>query len=161
MNRSQAFIVTSTLFFIAGGTLFFYLSKPLRTHDAVKSVNVEKETGFRGDVVVLDSLYKQYVAVLKANDQSAIAGADALLTKQFSILKKQYAGSSPPGMLAAKLIRNYEVRVLLNQKLVGRRNLQGDEVARLSQRIKELETMNQDLKTQNQMVQQALLTLPQ
>lgn len=159
MTRSQSFIVTTVALFVLGGTLFFYLTSPLRKDETVKSVNVEKETGFRAEVVVLDSLYKQYVKVLKANDQSAIAGADALLNKQFSVIKKQYAGSSPPAMLAAKLIRNYEVRVLLNQKLLGRRNLQADEVNRLTQRIKELETINQDLKTQNQMVQQALLTL--
>lgn len=160
MNRSQLFIATTAVLFVLGGTLFYHLTKPLRKDDSVKSVNVEKESGFRAEVVVLDSLYNQYVSVLQAKDQSAIAGADALLNKQFSIIKKQYAGSSPPAMLAAKLIRNYEVRVMLNQKLLGRRNLQADEVARLVQRIKELEIVNQDLKTQNQMVQQALLTLP-
>lgn len=160
MNRSQLFIATTAVLLVLGGTLFYHLTKPLRKDDSVKSVNVEKESGFRAEVVVLDSLYNQYVSVLQAKDQSAIAGADALLNKQFSIIKKQYAGSSPPAMLAAKLIRNYEVRVMLNQKLLGRRNLQADEVARLVQRIKELEIVNQDLKTQNQMVQQALLTLP-
>lgn len=161
MNRSQWFIVSSTAFFIVGGILFFYLTKPLRKDQTIKAVNTEKESGFRSEVVVLDSLYKNYVSVLVTNDQSAIAGADALLNKQFGIIKKQYAGSSPPAKLAAKLIRNYEVRLLLNQKILDRRNLQAEEVNRLKKMIATLETANQDLKTQNQMVQQALLTLPQ
>lgn len=158
MSRSQWFIVTTTALFVVGGFLFYHLTKPLRTDETVKAVNADKESGFRAEVVVLDSLYKNYIRVLAANDQSAIAGADALLNNQFSVIKKQYAGSSSPAILAAKLIRNYEVRVFLNQKLLDRRNLQSGEVARLTKLLTELEVANQDLKTQNQMVQQALLS---
>jgi hypothetical protein len=161
MNRSQWFIAGSTAFFVIGGILFFHLTKPFRKDQTVKAVNTEKERGFRSEVIVLDSLYKNYISVLATNDQSAIAGADVILNKQFGNIKKQYAGTSPPAKLAAKLIRNYEVRVLLNQKLLDRRNLQSEEVGRLKKMIAELEAANQDLKTQNQMVQQALLTLPQ
>lgn len=161
MTRSQAFIITSFALFLAIGLLFFYLTKSLRKDETIKSVNTEKESGFRAEVVVLDSLYKMYVKELALNNQSAIAGADALLDKQFTIIKKQYAGSSPPAMLAAKLIRNYEVRVLLKQRLLERKNLQSDEVNRLKKRLDELQAVNEDLKAQNQMVQQALLSLPQ
>ena len=151
--------MVSLVLLVAGGILFYFLAKPLRKDETVKSVNTEKESGFRSEVVVLDSLYKNYTAALNASDQSAIAGANALLNKQFAVLKKHYAGSSPPAVLAAKLIRNYEVRVLLNQKLQERKNLQSDEVVRLRKRMQELEVVNQDLKTRNQMVQQALLSL--
>jgi hypothetical protein len=161
MNRSQLFITVSLTLLITGGWLFFHLSKPLRKDATVKAVNANKEKGFREEVVILDSLYKDYVAVLATNDQSAIAGADALLNSQFSIIKKQYAGSSAPAILAAKLIRNYEVRVLLNQKVLDRKNMQLDEVNRLKKLVKKLDEENKDLKTQNQMVQQALLSLPQ
>ena len=159
INRSQAFIIFSLALLVAGGILFYFLTKSLRKDETVKSVNTVKESGFRGEVVVLDSLYKNYTVVLNAKDQSAIAEANALLNKQFIVLKKHYAGSSPPAVLAAKLIRNYEVRVLLNQKLLERKNLQSDEVSRLRKRMQELEVVNQDLKTRNQMVQQALLSL--
>ena len=159
MNRSQSFITGSLIFLLLGGLTFFYLTKSARRNETVKSVNADKESSFRAEVVVLDCLYKNYVTKLHANDQSATAGADALLNKQFLVLKQHYAGSSPPAVLAAKLIRNYEVRVLLNQKLMERRNLQSDEVSRLKNSVKTLEAHNQDLKTQNQMVQQALLSL--
>lgn len=161
MTRSQVYIITSVALLLIIGLLFFYLTKSLRKNETVKSVNAEKESGFRAEVVVLDSLYKSYVNLLAVNNQSAIAGADALLNKQFAVIKKQYGGSSAPAMLAAKLIRNYEVRVLLNQKLLERKNSQSDEANRLKKRIGELQALNEDLKTQNQMVQQALLNLPQ
>ena len=159
MDRSQWFITASLAFLIITGLSFYYLTKPFRKDETIKSVNTEKESGFRAEVVILDSLYKAYTKALAIGNQTSIASADAVLNKQFSIMKSQYAGSSPPAILAAKLIRNYEVRVLLNQKLLERKNLQSDEVNRVKKRIAELQTLNEDLKTQNQMVQQALLSL--
>ena len=161
MSRSQQFIILSLTLFFTGGWAAFNWTKYLRKNEAVKAVNAEKEKGFREEVVILDSLYHDYVDVLRSNDQSAIAGADALLNKQFLIIKKQYAGSSPPAILAAKLIRNYEVRLLLTHRMLDRKNVQSAEVSRLTKLVKVLEDENKELKTQNQMVQQALLSLPQ
>ena len=161
MNRSQQFIILSLILLFAGGWSVFNLTKYLRKNETVKAVNADKEKGFRDEVVILDSLYKDYVAVLASSDQSAIAGADVLLNKQFFVIKKQYAGTSPPAILAAKLIRNYEVRLLLNQRILERKNLQSGEIGRLTNLIKRMEDENEELKTQNQMVQQALLSLPQ
>ena len=161
MNRSQQFIILSLILLFTGGWCVFNWTKYLHKNDTVKAVNAEKEKGFREEVVILDSLYHDYVEVLGSSDQSAIAGADALLQKQCVIIKKQYAGSSPPAVLAAKLIRNYEVRLLLTHRMLDRKNLQSGEVSRLTKLVKGLEDENKELKTQNQMVQQALLSLPQ
>ncbi|MPR36077.1 hypothetical protein [Salmonirosea aquatica] len=162
MNRSQGFIVVTSVLLAGGGLLFYALSKPLRYDAGVKAISMEKESEFRAEVKVLDSLYRNYVsATLAADNQSAIALASAQLDKQLSGIKARYGGTgSPPAVLAAKLVRNYEFRLLLHQKLLGRRHLQADEVNRLSGRVRELEAQNAELKTQNQMVEQALLNLP-
>ena len=162
MNRSQGFIGVTSVLLVGGGMLFYFLSKPLRYEAGVKAISMEKESEFRAEAGILDSLYRNYVAATTtAGNQSAIAEASARLDKQLSGIKSRYAGTgSPPAVLAAKLVRNYEFRRLLHQKLLGRKNLQADEVNRLSSRIKELEAQNTELKTQNQMVEQALLNLP-
>lgn len=162
MNKSQWFITITVVLLAGGGMLFYFLSKPLQHDNGVKAISIEKENEFRAEAGILDSLYREYVAAaLAANNQSAIAEASARLDKRLSGVKSRYAGTgSPPAILAAKLVRNYEFRMLLNKKLIDRRNLQADEVNRLSGRIKEIEALNIDLKTQNQMVEQALLNLP-
>lgn len=162
MNRSQGFIGVTSVLLVGGGLLFYFLSKPMRRDDGVKAISMEKESEFRAEAGVLDSLYREYVrAITTADNQSAIAEASARLDKQLSGIRSRYTGTgSPPAVLAAKLVRNYEFRLLLHQKLLGRKNLQADEVSRLTGRIKELEAQNTDLKTQNQMVEQALLSLP-
>lgn len=162
MNKSQWFFSVTSVLLVGGGLLFYFLSKPLQRDSGVKAISMEKESEFRAEAGVLDSLYREYVAAITtAENQSAIAEASARLDKRLSGIRSRYAGTgSPPAVLAAKLVRNYEFRLLLHQKLLGRRDLQADEVSRLSGRIKEIEALNADLKTQNQMVEQALLNLP-
>lgn len=161
MNRSQLFLVVSLVLLLGGGILFYYLSKPLRRDNSVKAISLEKEQAFRDEVVVLDSLYKEYANAVTTNNQSALANASARLDQKISGIRKRYAGTtSPPALLASKLVRNYEFRILLTQKLLERRQLQSGEVNRLTLRIKELEAANLDLKTKNQMVEQAILNLP-
>ncbi len=161
MDRSRVFLVVSLVVLLGGGVTFYYLSKPLRKESPAKAINMEKEQEFRNEALVLDSLYNAYAVLVVTNNQSAVASASARLDQQLAGIKKRYAGpSSPPAVLAAKLVRNYEFRILLSQKLMERHLQQAGEVNRLTQRIKELEATNLELKTKNQMVEQALLNLP-
>jgi len=75
-------------------------------------------------------------------------------------MKKEYAGQTSPALLASKLIRNYQVRVLLNKHLLSKRNEQANELKRINVLISKLEEQNQELKSQNQMINQVLLGLP-
>ena len=75
-------------------------------------------------------------------------------------MKKGYAGQTSPALLASKLIRNYQVRVLLNKHLLSKRNEQAGEVKRVSTLVSKLEEQNAELKSQNQMIKQVLLGLP-
>ena len=161
MTRSQFFIFPTIILLVLGGMSFFYLTKPLRKDQSVKSVNTDKETGFRAEVVILDSLYKNYIAAQNTNDFSLAAKSEALLDNEFLIIKKQYSGQSSPALLAKKLIRNYEVRVLLNKRLVAKRASQSGEISRISNMIKELEEQNQDLKNKNMTIEQMVLTYSQ
>jgi len=158
MTRSQYFIIPSLILLIIGGVIFFYATKALRNDQTVKSVNVDKESGFRAEVIILDSLYKDYVKALNTNDEGAQARAESLLNNEFLVIKKQYLGNSSPALLAAKLIRNYEVRVLLTRKLVARKENQSGEISRLKNVIKELEEENQDLKSKNTTIEQLVLS---
>ena len=158
MTRSQYFIIPSLILLIIGGVIFFYATKTLRKDQTVKSVNVDKEIGFRAEVVILDSLYREYVKVLNTTDEGAQARAESLLNNEFLVIKKQYSGNSSPALLAAKLIRNYEVRVLLTRKLVARKENQSGEISRLKNVIKELEEENQDLKSKNTTIEQLVLS---
>lgn len=160
MNRSQWYILINLTLLLFGSIAFYYATPKFRKSNQTKLISQDKETEFRKEVVVLDSLYKQHVAALASNDQIAIASSDAVLERQFASMKKEYAGQTSPALLASKLIRNYQVRVLLNKHLLSKRNEQADEVKRINVLIAKLEEQNQELKSQNQMINQVLLGLP-
>ncbi|MCF0060659.1 hypothetical protein MUK70_15565 [Dyadobacter chenwenxiniae] len=160
MNRSHWYILINTMLFLFGSISFYYATPKFRKSNQTKLISQEKESEFRKEVIVLDSLYKQHVNALISNDQIAIASTDAILEKQFTWMKKEYAGQTSPALLASKLIRNYQVRVLLNKHLISKRNEQAGEVKRVSALVAKLEEQNTELKSQNQMIKQVLLGLP-
>ncbi|WP_026629658.1 hypothetical protein [Dyadobacter alkalitolerans] len=160
MNRSQRYILINVSLLLLGSIAFYYATPKFRKGNQTKLISQDKETEFRKEVVVLDSLYKQHIAALASNDQIAIASSDAVLERQFASMKKEYAGQTSPALLASKLIRNYQVRVLLNKHLLNKRNEQAGEVKRVSTLVSKLEEQNAELKSQNQMIKQVLLGLP-
>jgi len=160
MKRSQGFLWVNFLLIVVSAFSFFYATKSMRNTKNGKALNFEKEAAFRKDAALLDSLYKGYVLTLANSDQSKIAEDEAALTDQISRLKRNYTGSSAPAMLASKFIRNYQFRILLKQKLLARNNKKIEDAGRIKSMIKELTIRNQELKTQNQMVEQAILNLP-
>ena len=160
MNRSQWYILINLTLLLFGSIAFYYATPKFRKSNQTKLISQDKETEFRKEVVVLDSLYKQHVAALASNDQIAIASSDAVLERQIASMKKEYAGQTSPALLASKLIRNYQVRVLLNKHLLSQHNEQANELKRINVLISKLEEQNQELKSQNQMINQVLLGLP-
>lgn len=160
MNRSQCYILINLALLLFGSIAFYYATPKFRKSNQTKLISQDKESKFRKEVVVLDSLYKQHVAALASNDQIAIASSNAVLERQFALMKKEYAGQTSPALLASKLIRNYQVRVLLNKNLLSKRYEQADEVKRISALVSKLEEQNAELKSQNQMIKQVLLGLP-
>jgi hypothetical protein len=160
MKRSQSYILINLVLLVAGSFLFFYATPRFRKSEQVKLISQEKESEFRKEVVVLDSLYKQHIATLSSNDPTAIASTDALLERQLASMRKEYTGNTSPALLASKLIRNYQVRVLLNKHLMNKRNAQSGEINRVNTLIAKLQEQNTELKSQNQMIKQVLLGLP-
>ena len=160
MSRSQWYILINLTLLLFGSVAFYYATPKFRKSNQTKLISHEKESEFRKEVIVLDSLYKQHVAALASNDQIAIASSDAVLERQFALMKKEYAGQTSPALLASKLIRNYQVRVLLNKHLLSKRNEQAGEIRRVSALVSKLEEQNAELKSQNQMIKQVLLGLP-
>ena len=160
MNRSKGYILFNLILLIGGSILFFYATPRFRKNQQAKLISQEKEGEFRKEVLVLDSLYKQHIASLSSNDPIAMASTDAVLEQQIASMRKAYTGNTSPAILASKLIRNYQVRVLLNKHLVKKRNAQSGEVNRMNALITKLQEQNTDLKTQNQMIKQVLLGLP-
>ena len=160
MNRSRSYILINIALLIFGGVAFFYTTPKFRKSNQAKLISQEKESEFRKEVFLLDSLYKQHVHALESNDQIAIANTQAVLERQFTLMKKDYAGQTSPAVLASKLIRNYQVRLLLNKHLVSKKHEQAGEVKRIAALIAKLEEQNVELKSQNQMIKQVLLGLP-
>lgn len=160
MNRSQGYIWINLILLVGGSILFFLATPRFRKNEQAKLISQEKESDFRKEVVVLDSLYKQHIASLSSNDPIAIASTDAVLERQLASMRKAYTGNTSPAILASKLIRNYQVRVLLNKHLAKRRTAQSGEINRMNALIAKLQEQNTELKTQNQMIKQVLLGLP-
>ncbi|KAA0989267.1 hypothetical protein [Dyadobacter aurulentus] len=160
MNRSQWYILTNLALLLFGTIAFYYTTPKFRKSNHTKLISQEKERNFRKEVIILDSLYKKHVAALSSSDQIAIASSDAVLETQFALIKKEYSGQTPPALLASKLIRNYQVRVLLNKHILSRRIDQADEIKRVNSLVSKLEEQNAELKSQNQMIRQVLLSLP-
>lgn len=137
----------------------FWLFSPKPEKQQLKSVNTEKESRFREEVMVLDSLFRGYTNALTKGTPTSKAEAAALYDRQLMLIKQQYTGRSAPAILASKLIRNYEVRLLLHQKKLEKLSLSANEAELLTKRLNELKLINNDLQNQKQMLQQALLTV--
>lgn len=160
MNKSKKFIILNLFLVLAAGLVFYFYTKPLRTHKTNRSINLQKESGFRQQAKLLDSLYKKYAVSLSDNNESAIAENEASVNRQITLLKQNYTGNSAPALLATKLIRNYQFRIILKQRLRDRNSRQIQEINRIKTVIAELTKRNQDFKTKNQMVEQTILGLP-
>ena len=145
---------------LVAGLLFYFNAKPLQGRSATRSINLQKESGFRNQAILLDSLYTKYAASLTENNESATAENEAALNKQIALLKQNYSGISAPALLASKLIRNYQFRIILKQRLRDKNNKQILEINRIKTVVVELARRNQDFKTKNQMIEQTILSLP-
>lgn len=160
MNRSQIFILINLFLLITGGTTFYLATGKFRVNDQVKLVNIDKESKFRQEVTVLDSLYRQYVYAMKAGDPMLLASSNAQYQRQIALIQEEYTGTAAPAVLSSKLIRNYQVRVILNEHSQKRKEILAGEVNKLKSVIAKLEEQRVELKSKNDMIKQALLALP-
>lgn len=161
MQKSRVFIGTTVILIALLAVSFYLLGRSAKEETTDATINRRKAQKFCREAIRLDSLYKTYAAVSVSLDPVLLAGTKANLKRQLAGMKAEFARTgTPPAQLASKLIRNYEFRLLLVEEIRRKQQLQGEEVNRLTQRIREQETVNQELKTKNQMVEQALLNLP-
>lgn len=161
MSRIGTYFVATALIMMLIVVICLIRKPAAGKQDNPKTVNLEKESFFRKDVDTADSLYRLVEALAGEQSQtSRLPEAEAEFSRQLAYLKKQYGGSTAPAVLASKLIRNYEARLFLLKQRGQKQHVSREEQARLQTLVSQLEAENQDLKTQNQMIQQALLNLP-
>ncbi len=160
MHKSTSFLLLTTFLTLLLGLLGWYVRQSTPLPGGGKAVNLQKAGEFQQESALLDSLYTGYTTTLSTGNIPEATSWEAAFKRRAAHMTEQFSGSSAPARLAVKLIRNYQVRMVLQKQIQTRTLGNQTENRRLQQALATLEAENQDLKTQHQMVQQALLNLP-
>lgn len=160
MNRSRFFIITNVLLLSTGAILFFYLTKSQRGVNGYESLNTVETMQFESEAKVLDSLYQTYASSLQRDDPNTTAMAEALFKEKIKAIGVSHGGNALNTKLILKVLKNYQWRMITVQKNAVKNMQYATDVKWLKNAITEQESLNMQIRIQNQMVQQAIFNFP-
>ncbi len=159
MNRSKWFLMANTLGFVAVLILFYY-SRTAQAVQQASSVSAVSQKDFVKESALLDSLFKNYKIASAGNDKAALVESKLRLKNHLSKMSENCDQKSLSHNISCKLINNYGLRIQLIVAVGQARNESSNKTHILKTHIAELEKSNEQIRIQNQMVEQAILNLP-
>ncbi len=159
MNRRTYFIGMSLFSVLAIGLLFFLLGTKTQSPQNNTIISATEEMKFVSDVNELDSLYAKLQKAAYSKDVSSITEVNVRWEKQRNDFLEQYKTNAVLSKLSNRIIDNYRQRVKLLKDTYRIKSAALSDAQQLRALIKVEETKKEELKVENQMIKQALLTL--
>lgn len=159
MNKSSVFIGLSLFSVICIALLFFVLGKPSGSSSKNLIISHADELGFIAKVKELDTLYTLLQEAAYSKDISKTAEVNIRWEKQRDEFLATYRSDSVLSKLSNQVLNNYRQRVKVLKDTYRTKSASLSEAEQLKSAIKTEEAKKEELKTENQMIKQALLTL--
>lgn len=159
MNKPSVFIGTGILSMICIALLFFLLGKQSGFSSNNLTVSPSDESRFITDVNELDTLYTQLQKAAYLKDVNTTAQVNIRWEKQRDAFLTRYASNAVLAKLANQVHNNYRQRVKVLKETYRIKSVVFSKTEQLKEAIKFEEAQKEELKAENQMIKQALLTL--
>lgn len=159
MDRSKWFLIVNMVVVGMIALLSFYFrAAPNSQH--IDSGNLLSQKNFLKDAFILDSLFNNYKIVAVGNEEAALVEPELRLKDHLNKMMNNCDKQPLVNEIACKLIHNYSLRIQLIGLSAHMKNQSSNQIHLLKKQITELEKSNEQIRLQNQMVQQAILNLP-
>lgn len=159
MNNKTTFITISALLLLAIAAIFFWIGPKKQPAQSEVVISSTDEAQFVADVTQLDSLYAKLQKAVYEKDVSTTAEINIKWEKKRNAFLTQYANHEVLSKLANKVINNYRQRVRVIKETYRTKTQSLSEIEQWKEAVKIEEAKKEELKTENQMIKQALLTL--
>lgn len=159
MNKPGLFIGISILSVICIAMLFFVLGKQSDSSSRNLTISHADELQFTADVKELDTLYTKLQKAAYLKDVSTTAQVNVRWEKQREAFLARYKSNPVLAKLAEQVHNNYRQRVKVLKETYRIKSVTFSKTEQLKEAIKYEEAQKEELKAENQMIKQALLTL--
>lgn len=159
MSKSGVFIGISLFSVICIALLFFFLGKQSNSSPNNPTVSPSDELQFTADVKELDTLYTKLQKAAYRKDVSTTAQVNVRWEKQRDAFLARYASNAVLAKMAEQVHNNYRQRVKVLKETYRIKSVAFSKAEQLKEAIKSEEAQKEELKAENQIIKQALLTL--
>ncbi|AEI51525.1 hypothetical protein [Runella slithyformis] len=159
MNKPSVFIGLSLLSVICIALLFVLVGKPYNSSSDNPTLSSSDESRFIADVKELDTLYLKLQKAAYLKDVKATAQVNIRWEKQKDAFLTRYTSNPVLAKLAAQVHNNYRQRVKVLKETYRMKAVTFSKAEQLKEAITSEEAQKEELKAENQMIKQALLTL--
>lgn len=159
MNKSGLFIGISILLVMCIGLLFFVLGKKSDASSYLLTISPSEELQFLANVNALDTLYTKLQKAAYSQDISKTAEVNVRWEKQRDEFLASCKSNAILSKLSNQVLNNYRQRVKVLKDIYRTKSASLSEAEQLKSAIQTEEAKKEELKIENQMIKQALLTL--